>query len=86
MKIIKDLRILKHFENAYNIKFDKKLKYLIDDSKSNVKYFDFKMCCYGVKYKNNNYFIEYFDGCFYPYLVIDNNRKIIKFKGDKWNY
>lgn len=58
MKAITDLRILKAIEKKYHIKFDRDFKYCTQDN--NIKY---------VEYKGEHYKIQYFDGCFYPYLV-----------------
>ena len=58
--IITDLRILKHFEKAYNIVFDKQFKYCTKQT---------PLARYTMEYRGDKYRLKYFSGCFYPYLV-----------------
>jgi len=69
--IVTDLRILKAIKNkGFIIDYDKNYKYVNDynyyNSNKNINQF---------YYKNELYKIEYFDGCFNPFII-----KIIK----KW--
>lgn len=54
MEIIKNNKILNNFTKKYNMQFDKKYKYCINE---------------GNFMAQNGYKLKYFDGCFYPYLV-----------------
>ncbi len=63
MRIIKDLRILNAIGRKYNLQFDKKYKYCINDNNS------WERCFSRFEYKDHKYKLEYMSGCFYPYLV-----------------
>jgi len=58
MTIIKDLKILKRLSEKFNFKIDNDFKYIVDDTVANIE-----------EMKKEGYFIKYFDGCFYPFLV-----------------
>jgi len=58
MNVIKDLRIVKAICTRYNMKFDKKHKYIIEDN--SISWFN---------YKDSLYKLQSFDGCFYPYII-----------------
>jgi hypothetical protein len=61
-KLIKDLRKIKPIANKYNMVFDKKFKYCINEGESQ----------YIIKYKEKEFILKYFSGCFYPYLIEKN--------------
>ena len=61
MQIVKDLRILKHFEIKHGLKFDKTFKYNINNGWD----FDYFKT---YTYKGNQYKLKFFDGCFNPFL------------------
>jgi len=56
--MITDARILNAICIRYNMKFDKKYKYITEDN--NISWFD---------YKGSLYKLKYFDGCFHPYVI-----------------
>jgi len=58
--VIKDGRIIKAICKLYNMTYHDYYKYIIDDN--NIGY-------RRILYKNNYYQLQYFSGCFYPYLV-----------------
>jgi|TARA_Y100000296_G_C5122156_1_gene230996 hypothetical protein len=58
--IIKDLRILKSLEKKYKLKFDREFKYITYEDLSIKE---------NRHLNKNGYFLKYFDGCFYPYLI-----------------
>ena len=60
-KIVKDLRVLKHFTIKYDLHFDKDYKYCIN---SGWDFDYFKQ----YNYKNKTYKLKFFDGCFEPFL------------------
>lgn len=59
MCVVRDLRILNAIGKRYNLKFDKKFKYCVEDN----NHFG------GLYYKNKQYRLVYFPGCFYPFLA-----------------
>ena len=61
MKIVKDLRTLKAISKKYNFTYNKKYKYL--ENYNNDLYFK------NIVYNNKNYDLQFFSGCFNPYLV-----------------
>lgn len=58
MEIIRDLRILNAIAKRQNLTIDKDFKYITSDFKK-----------WHFEYKGKNYKIQFFDGCFYPYIV-----------------
>lgn len=58
MNILKDLRIIKAICKKYNMEYDKQYKYITKDYNNNI-----------LLYKNDVYKLQYFDGCFYPYII-----------------
>lgn len=57
-KIITDLRILKGIARRYNLIFDNRYKYITSEYKKTF-----------FTYKGHSYKLQYFSGCFYPYIV-----------------
>lgn len=54
MRIIDDIRVLRKFERQYNMRFDRTYKYCLDEG----------------NFKNSDeYRLQYYDGCFKPYLT-----------------
>ena len=67
-KIITDSRILKAFKNRNYIKdYDKNHSYVDAYDCYNCK--DYKKIVTEFNYKNDNYAIRYFDGCFSPFVI-----------------
>ena len=62
--IIKDLRVLNVFKK-YGLSFDKKFKYYIGDAYKTEKGLSTNQI---FKHNNKNYELNYFDGCFNPFL------------------
>tara|TARA_R110000824_G_scaffold256095_1_gene445017 strand:+ start:655 stop:906 length:252 start_codon:yes stop_codon:yes gene_type:complete len=63
-KIVNDCRVLKAFKNRNYIKdYDKNHKYV-----DSYDYFNSDKNIDEFNYKNDNYVIKYFDGCFMPYV------------------
>lgn len=60
-KIEKDGRTLNAIAKKYKINFDPVYKYLLNSCKLNKNIIDFN---------SKRYYITYFDGCFYPFLVL----------------
>lgn len=59
--VIRDLRILKAFERRFNLVFDRKYRYCIGARCNHLPLV--------FEYKGEKYKLEYFSGCFNPYLV-----------------
>ena len=82
VKIVRDMRTLNAMAKRGLIKLDKATgetvwwngrsskAYYVDDygDKAYRKWAD-KDECTAFEYKGNRYTVEYFDGCFYPYVV-----------------
>lgn len=64
MEIVKDLRVLKKLEKLSNNEwqFDRKYKYHIGKTYNN---------CKSLQIGNEYYTLQYIDGCFYPYCVVE---------------
>jgi len=66
MEVIKDLRVLNAFKK-YGLIFDKRFKYYIGNSyKTEIGLSTNTL----FKYKNKEYQLKYFSGCFMPYLIL----------------
>jgi len=66
MKIIKHYSTLKSVGKLYHLDFCQKYKYYI----GNAYYNSIGDCIANkIEYKGNQYKLQYFDGCFNPYLV-----------------
>lgn len=61
MEIIRDLRILNAIAKKQGLTIDKDYKYITSDFKN--WHFD---------YKGKQYKIQFFDGCFYPFITIED--------------
>ena len=59
VEIITDLRIIKAICNKYSFKYDKVYKYITEHNNFIGT----------IKHKNENYKLQYVDGCFYPYIA-----------------
>ena len=59
MEIVRDLRVLKAIGKRFNLEFDKKFKYCLKDESEWI-----------FIYKNKQYELKFFDGCFYPFLIL----------------
>ncbi len=65
--IVRDWRILKAIGEKYGLEFDRKHKYHIGDTYKNNRgedLSDLDMEHNGIRYK-----LEYFNGCFHPFLL-----------------
>lgn len=64
MKIVKDLRVLKKLEKLSNNEwqFDREYKYHIGKTYNN---------CKSLQIGNKYYTLQYVDGCFNPYCVVE---------------
>ena len=64
-KIVNDCRTLRALKNRGYIKdYDKNHKYI-----DSYDYFNWNKSINNFSYKNNNYEVKYFDGCFMPYVI-----------------
>ena len=63
IKVVTDLRILNTIGRRYNLQFDKQFKYCLHDNDS------WNRCLSRFEYKGKKYKLEYYSGCFYPYLI-----------------
>lgn len=58
MNILEDLRTIKAICKKYNMEYNKQYKYITKDNNNDI-----------LLYKNNVYKLQYFSGCFYPYII-----------------
>jgi len=64
--VIKDLRVLNAIGLKYGLDFDRKFKYYVGNAyKTKIDLSTDKIFIY----KNKNYKLKYFSGCFNPYLI-----------------
>ena len=59
--VLNDKRVINAICRKYNMKRDETYCYIVDDNNIST--------CIKLGYKDREYKLEYFSGCFYPYLV-----------------
>jgi len=77
-KIIKDKKILKSVGKKYGLEFDKDHGYYTGDAYENnrgesLSTFEDNMTVEGMIVERRTYRLQYFDGCFNPFLVEIND-------------
>ena len=63
IKVVTDLRILNAIGRRYNLQFDNEYKYCINDNNSWDRWSS------RFEYNGKKYKLEYYSGCFYPYIA-----------------
>lgn len=72
--IVTEAKILNLIAKKYSIGFDKKFKYYVGKADKNTKG---EYIPTFLVHRDSVYMLEYFDGCFNPFLVKCNNKDLV---------